>query len=142
MTHTKIDPCTPVMLDCGHQSTPQRWADGSGTPGYAREVGTDRRICYACADAREQADLLTHDRYTAYLTPTKPPEPPDWQLTTWTGGVLAWLTAPPTKGRHNIGGYLWRFRAVDVHGQYWYGTSPGPNMYARMRKVKGKPRGK
>jgi hypothetical protein len=41
-----------------------------------------------------------------------------------------------TCGRHNIGGTLYRFRATDVHGQKWYGTSPGPQMYARMHKAK------
>lgn len=123
------------LLSCGHPPTSDA---GCGT-GYATIRETNERICYACADARQVADLLTADRYVAYLkvpvhTPTSHTTTGS-TLTTWTGGTLArvtWLT----KSRHNIGGHLYHFNATDVHGQQWYGTSPGPGMYARMRKCK------
>lgn len=124
------------LLSCGHLPTSDA---GCGT-GYAITHDTNERICYDCANAREVADLLTADRYVAYLkvpehTPTSQPRHPKASLTTWTGCTLARVSRL-TKSHHNIGGYLYHFNATDVHGQQWYGTSPGPDMYARMRKCK------
>lgn len=120
----------PMMLDCGHMSTP------SGcTTGYAR-TSDERRICYSCADDSERDALKTVERFTAYLSNGPQGNETAYRLTTWTGGTLARVTSL-TRGNHNIGGFLYRFRAVDVHGGRWYGTSPGPGMYARMRRAKG-----
>lgn len=132
---------TPETLDCGHVSTPNGCAAGYAT----RSDNT--RICYGCANESQRAELKTADRFVAYLTvPVSTDE--DWAnrrpgavnaslLTTWSGGKLATVVSL-RRTRHNIGGYLYRFNAIDVHGQHWYGTSPGPNMYARMRKSKAR----
>lgn len=128
MAHT----LAPELLSCGHLSTPP--TSGCGAAGYAtRPDGT--RICYTCADASERESLKTARAFTAYLSNGAHSTPTGYHLTTWTGGILANVTTL-TRGNHNIGGFLYRFRAVDVHGQKWYGTSPGPGMYARMRRAK------
>lgn len=58
------------------------------------------------------------------------------KLTTWTGGTLATITRV-RKARNNFGGTTrYYFRATDVHGRAWYGTGPGPVMFARMRPAK------
>ena len=88
-------------------------------------------------DEAQRADLRTAQVYMAYLTGKPGSVYGDYELTTWTGGKLATVTYAQ-QGRHNIGGKLYRFRAIDVHGQHWHGTSPGPGMYARMRRSKGK----
>lgn len=116
------------VLSCGHPPTPD---SGCGT-GYATTRDTNERICYSCADARERESLKTQNTFAAYLSGDSK------HLTTWTGGVLAtvthrWFTSA---GGFARGTTITRFRATDVHGQRWYGTSPGPNMYARMRKAK------
>jgi hypothetical protein len=119
-------------LDCGHQPSPH----SEHTTGTAHTTD-GREICWTCADAEQREQLRTADTFTAYLTPVLTAEghTKGHALTTWTGGHLATVTVL-TCGRHNIGGQLYRFRAVDVHGAQWYGTSPGPQMYARMRKAK------
>ncbi len=111
-----------MILDCGHEPSPH----GEHTTGTAH-TADKREICWACADLEQREALKTANVYTAYLT--------NGALTTWSGGHLATITYLH-EGRHNIGGTLWRFRATDVHGGKWYGTSPGPGMYARMRKRK------
>lgn len=137
-TATTTDYTQPMMLDCGHMSTPSEY-----TAGYAR-TPDERRICYSCADASEREALKTAERFTGYFVV------PEWgtkdgklwhtitgsTITTWSGGLLARVTYF-SRGRHNFGGFLYRFRAIDVHGGRWYGTSPGPGMYARMRRAKG-----
>lgn len=127
---------TPELLDCGHLSQPQDWGNGSGLPGYASDRNSKRRICYDCADNEQRNDLKTHDRYVAYLTSTA--EGP--MLTTWPGGKLATITRIWDSA---IGGFMGRtlikrFQAIDVHGNRWYGTSPGFCMYARMRRSKSR----
>lgn len=127
-------------LDCGHvlHVPDATRATGTGASGYAR-TNEGRTLCYACAHDRAVADLLTSDRMVAYLNvPKHGVRDGGSTLTDWPGGTLARVTYL-TRGRHNIGGYLYRFTAIDVHGQHWYGTSPGPGMYARMRKAKRQP---
>lgn len=119
----------PTMLDCGHLSTPTGYVTGYAITPDAR------RICYTCADARELAALATADHYVAYLSNVSQGDDTHYRLTTWSGGTLARVTSL-NRGHHNIGGFLYRFRAVDVHGGHWYGTSPGPGMYARMRRAR------
>ena len=94
-------------------------------------------MCYDCANAGERDAIKTGDTYTAYLTLDKDRQLP--VLTTWPGGRLAnvtaiWETSAGGFARHVT---IMRFRAVDIHGAHWYGTSPGVGMYARMRRAKG-----
>lgn len=115
-----------AALDCGHRPSPH----GQHTTGTAHTTD-GREICCQCADDEQRRELKTEQTYMAYLSSDKT------RLTTWTGGELATITYLH-QGRHNIGGSLYRFRATDVHGQDWYGTTPGPGMYARMRRTKSR----
>lgn len=120
-------------LDCGHEPS----VHGEHTTGTAR-TRDGREICWECSHAGEVAAMSTADSYTAYLVDklgTPDISNPRYVLTDWPGKVLARVTYL-NKGRHNIGGSLYRFRAVDTKGAYWYGTSPGPGMYARMHRAK------
>jgi len=109
-------------LSCGHKPSPH----GEHTTGTAH-TPDGREICWACADAEQREELKTARDFTGYLS--------EKTLTTWTGGILANITRL-WKVRNNMAGNLLRFRAIDVHGQEWYGTSPGIGMYARMHKAK------
>jgi hypothetical protein len=115
------------LLSCGHPPTPNA---EPGT-GYATMRGTEERICYSCADDRERAALLTEHTIGAYLSSDGK------RITTWTGGTLMHVTKHTT-ARVGFGGTTRHYlRATDVHGAHsWIGTSPGPNMYARMRRAK------
>lgn len=128
-TTTTPRPDLTLPLSCGHLTTRTDFSPGyCGGSGYAT-MPDGARICYPCADAHERDHLRTARTATAYLASDKA------TLTTWTGGRLATVTQL-TRGRHNIGGHLYRFRATDGYGALWYGTSPGPGMYARLRRCK------
>lgn len=96
----------------------------SGGTGYA--YINDALICYACADKREAADLLTADRFTGYVSGD------GRHLTTWTGGKLGTLSLgafhPWSRDRQYV-------RAHDLHGQSWHGTG-APSMWCNLRKCK------
>ncbi len=122
-----------TFLDCGHEPTR---VEGSAGAGFGR--GTDGKTrCYSCCNAEEREALLTGDRYDAYLSGD------GLTLTTWPGGKLADVTRL-VKAR--TGGFGWQqhhryyFRAIDVHGAAWYGSTPGKGMFARMHRAKGKVR--
>ncbi len=124
------------LLSCGHEPSPH----GAHTTGTARR-SDGSAICWTCADREQRDALKTAQTYTAYLTHLKTDDGyvKASILTTWTGGHLANVTR---LWQTRIGGFLgrqtiYRFRATDVHGQQWYGTSPGPGMYARMHRAKG-----
>lgn len=115
-------------LTCGHEPSPH----GEHTTGTAT-LPDGREVCWACADDWAREDIRTGGTYFAYLSSD------GRQLTTWSGGRLADVTRL-SKSRH-FGFYgvsydVVHFRAVDVHGARWYGTSPGRGMYARMRRAK------
>jgi len=115
---------TQQLLDCGHPASDH----GPHTTGTAH-TPDGREICWECANKEERESLRTGNTYMAYLSGDGK------ALTTWTGGHLARVTrlwAVP----NNFAGRLLRFRAVDVHGAEWYGTSPGRGMYARMHRAK------
>jgi hypothetical protein len=115
---------TTTILDCGHVPTPQ--PPDSITTGY----GTTRdgqTLCFECCNTAERADLATADRYTAYLGGD------GTSLTTWTEAKLATVTRLYTV-RNNFAGKLYRFWAIAPGGVWWYGTTPGKGMYARMRR--------
>ncbi len=113
-----------TILDCGHVPTFPR---SELTTGYGTNPTTGKRSCFECCNKDEVESLKTASHYVAYISSDR------MRLTTWTGDTLTRITHLESNW-HNIGGKLYRFRAVDVHGQHWYGTSPGPGMYARMRK--------
>ncbi len=128
----------PIMCD-GHPDAP---AVGIA---QAKDTGADVGFCADCAAKVETDALLKADRIMAYLHVPESGQKngQHWHITTgstlqtFTGITLARVTYL-SRERHNIGGYLYHFRTVDVHGQHWYGTSPGPSMYARMRKCKAR----
>lgn len=133
-TMAKIDDIAGTIerLDCGHPES----AHSSITRGYAILHGI--KVCYDCAQSQEIADLKTAQRYTAYLTADGPYR---HSLTGWVGWKLATVTRlwETSAGGFCRGRNIMRFRATDVHGQKWYGTSPGVGMYARMHKAKSRP---
>lgn len=129
-----------MKANCGHDYEAQE----SGATGYAtlgtagthngRKLRKGAKICYACADAAERATLKTAERAFGYLSQDRQ------KITTWTGGELAVVRGirehkrrmPRTGAPYTIS----YFRARDVHGAMWAGSSPGPGMYARMRRMK------
>jgi hypothetical protein len=110
--------------DC-HEVKPVQHSGGTG---YARcnDPDGEHLVCYACADKRQTADLITHKKFTAYISGD------GHRLTTWTGGNLGRVFLgerhPWSRERH----YL---TARDVHGQRWHGTG-APGMWASLTKCK------
>jgi len=85
---------------------------------------------------REVNALKKSDHYGAYMSSNGK------TLTTWTGGHLGHITQTSDMNNSMVRrGYtsdkLLHFRATDLHGGTWHGTSPGPGMYARMHRTKG-----
>jgi hypothetical protein len=120
-----------MRADCGHEY--QGPGPEGGAAGYAtRQDG--KTVCYPCADDGERERLLTERSIFCYLSSDGK------TLTTWTGGKLMTVTSHKTArvgfrgidGKSPVRHYL---QAHDVHGAHcWIGTSPGPGMYARMRR--------
>jgi hypothetical protein len=117
------------ILDCGHTATPTETGLGTGVA-HATDGKT---LCYECADKAQRADLATSKTFTAYLSSDGK------HLTTWSGGILATILYSWERRVGFHGSKRTYFNAVDATGKHWHGTSPGRNMYARMRatKVKG-----
>lgn len=133
-TTSQDRPLPGDTLDCGHVLAPKPLETYYGT-GYAVD-GAGRTLCYACADDRHRAELLTEHETGGYLSGDGK------TITTWTGGVLMHVTSTKTArvgfrdvtGRRPIRYYL---QATDVHGaHHWTGTGAGPEMYVRMRRAK------
>ena len=121
---------TPKPLNCGHEPSPH----GEHTTGTGH-TADGRELCWECCNRDERDALRTAQHYSAYLTCT---EGGTYALTTWPGGELAKVTAiwETSAGGFARGTTIYRFRAVDDDGQRWYGTSPGPGMYARMHRAR------
>ena len=113
-------------LACGHEPSPH--SDFTTGTAYTTD---GREICWECADKEQRAALLTEKHYFSYLNSDAT------KLTTWSGGTLATIRRLWKVG-NNFAGTILRFRAIDVHGQEWYGTSPGAGMYARMHRKASK----
>ena len=111
--------------DCG--KVKPTGGHGCGT-GYARcnDPDGEHLVCYACTDKRETADLLTHDKFTAYVSSD------GCNLTTWTGGKLGTVSFGERHPWSRERNYL---RAYDVHRQSWHGTG-APGMYCNLRRCK------
>lgn len=105
---------------------------GIGT-GYATDQASGIRICYACADDQQRAKLLTETVVGAYVLDNGS------QITTWTGGHLMTIESEVTHGDwRSAFGPITYYRAVDVHGQRWYGKGSGRGMCITMRKNKAR----
>lgn len=121
---------TTTALDCGHEPTDHGRAFATG----AARTADGRRICYACADDEQRADMLTEPRFVAYLSSDQR------RVTTWTGGTLGAVTRYTTDaGRWSTFGIVHRcyVRVTDVHGNHWTGTGPVENGdYVRLRRIK------
>lgn len=116
------------MLDCGHEPSEHT----ESTTGYGVD-SAGKKHCYACCLAQDIESLRTEQHWTAYLASDGK------SLTTWPGGHLARITWSAVRKV----GFGWKpsrvyWNAIDVHGQRWHGTSPGPGMYARMHRSKGR----
>lgn len=80
------------------------------------------------ASQRQLAALRTAKRDVLYLSG-------DGKLvTTWTGDVAGRVTHL-LKRSSPIGRYFYNLRFTDIYGNHWTGTSPGPNMYVRARRM-------
>lgn len=129
-TTTTPRPDLTLPLSCGHLTTRTDFSPGyCGGSGYAT-MTNGAHICYPCADDRERDHLRTARTAMAYLASDKA------TLTTWTGGRLATVTQITRQPVTTSVDTLYRFRATDCHGAHWCGTSPGPGMYARLRRCK------
>jgi hypothetical protein len=103
---------------------------GNGvTTGYATLRDSGERICYACADAQQRADMLTADKYGVYLSSDGK------TLTTWTGGELARVTSETTSRTGFHGTKLTHIRAVGA-GAKWYGKGAGRGMCLTIHRAK------
>ncbi len=68
--------------------------------------------------------------FTAYLK--------DRKITNWTGVRLCTVTSRKEGRRGFHGSKIVSVRAHCIDGRNYVGTSPGDNMYARMRPAKGR----
>ena len=121
---------TIERLDCGHPES----AHSSITRGYAI-LPNGTKVCYGCAQRQELDDLKTAQHYGGYLSRV---EMQGLQITGWVGWKLATVTQSSITTLSAFGTRHSRvyFRAIDVHGNHWYGNSPGVGMYARMHRAK------
>lgn len=119
------------ILDCGHKPS-EHGEHTTGTAHFTNKDGTKTEICCACADERQRADLLTNDKYCAYVSSNGK------ELNTWTGGKLGTITAESQvrSWRNSSFGDLFAYSITDVHGQRWYGRGSGRGMLLTIRKCK------
>lgn len=120
-----------TTLFCGHEPT----KTDLPCAGYAINVAGET-FCYSCADAGARKAMAGAKTFTAYLSGC------GTKLTTWTGGTLARISRLTKVTRYGFGGryYAVTFRAESEDGAYWYGTSPGRGMLARMHRFQGRVR--
>lgn len=139
-------PATIETLDCGHAP---RWTpnkphpcgtcdpDRTETFTTGSATTTDgRTLCHPCAERMEADALPKESQVFAYLNASDPTHDIGACVTTWTGGVL-FPRVHFHRARVGFHG-AWRYylSATDATGARWYGTSPGPGMYCRMRRAK------
>jgi len=121
---------TETLLDCGHLPT----ADSGIGTGYAVRLD-DTKICYACADAAQVAEVedSATTLFLGYVTENT--------ITTWTGGVLGWVVRRMEgERRYSSLGMPMRWVSYDVgtyDGRRWYGRhniESGDALVLRVRK--------
>lgn len=115
------------VLDCGHPIGEH----SHFTSGYAT-TPDKRRICYACADARQREDLKDRSKpFGAYLSDD------GRKVTTWTGGELMTVTRETDwrifGSSRNRGSCV---SATDCHGKRWHGRGAGRGMCITLRPCK------
>ena len=102
-----------------------------GASGYA--VFGGQHICYSCADKQQREELLTAQRFCAYVSSD------GHSITTWTGGLLAYVTQsrPCKLSRRSFthGKSCLSITATDVHGNRWVGRG-SPGIAIKIRRVK------
>ena len=121
------------ILSCGHKPS----SHSEGTTGTARwnDNGVYKEICWDCSNNMQIEELKEANKYFAYISE-------DGQsIQTWTGKILMTIMHMyPLNNYWTKRGFtsddLYYIRAMDIHGQHWYGTGMGKNMYCRMRKYK------
>lgn len=115
------------LLDCGHPAS----AHGETDTGYG--VDPDgKKHCYECCHAKDREDMKTATSFFAYLSRDGA------SISNWAGRKLGTVTTSRNYKAWGFGGQHWRYsvRVVDLDGRRWYGTSPGPGMYCRLRPFK------
>lgn len=155
-SHEIVTAYADPILDCGHPPTDHPHKDL--TPGYGTDRATGRIMCWDCCNVATIADMRDAGTFGAYLTVREdlPADQRDaahkvltgfgkpyasvYQVTSWTGAVLARVTHM-SQTRAGFGGWnsafggggRWYFEAIDTNGKRWVCNSPGPGMYCRMR---------
>jgi len=114
-------------LDCGHVD------DWGGTASCRDRHGGS--LCRACAHASDLATFLaSEDRAFGYVSGDGK------HVTSWGGGNLAIITpCSKVRRRYTPSGGMYEqqtFRARDATGRMWAGVGPGPNMYAKLKRVR------
>jgi hypothetical protein len=115
-----------VALSCGHEPSPH----SEHTTGTVT-LPDDREVCWSCGDQWQREYMATHDQLDAYLSSDGK------SITTWSGGHLATVERGVSRKTGFCGATRMYLRAVDPTGKRWHGSSPGPGMYARLRKSSG-----
>lgn len=112
-------------LACGHAPSPH----GEHTTGTAH-MPDRREVCWECADAHQRERMRTESEIVAYLNTDGS------QVTTWSGGTLGTVTRRVTRRVGFHGSTRHYLTVCDTDGRMWHGTSPGPDMYARLHASK------
>lgn len=116
--------------DCG-KAIPKTPTGHVGGTGYALFGETREIVCYPCANTREREAMKAADVYGVYVSS-------DGQsLTTWTGGVLAFVTRETRiRGAGFHRSDIWTYRAKAPDGSQWYGRGAGRGMCLTIRRSK------
>jgi hypothetical protein len=123
----QFGPASFQCADCGPR--PLETSGNACGTGYAI-YGDDTMICYACADARQRAELLDRSGpFSCYVSSD------GRTVTTWTGGKLGDVVSSSLGG--GFGDRMLHVRVRDVHGGLWHGKGAGAGMSIRLRAMKG-----
>lgn len=97
-----------------------------GAAGYA--LIDSERVCYACADEQQRADIASSDVFSAYVSSDGS------TLQAWTGGRLGSTTIRERNQRSSFGDPMLSVWATDIHGGRWFGIGLGRGMLVNLRR--------
>lgn len=98
---------------------------------FGRDWSTESMHCYACCHAMDVQQLLDRSKpFGAYLSGD------GRTVTNWPGGALAQVYNLDSSRSGWHGSRIYRFRARDVHGNWWSGRGAGQGMYCTLRPMK------
>lgn len=109
---------------------------GTGRAVFTGPDGTERSLCYPCADRRERETVASSrpgERFVGYIAGD------GRHVTTWTGGTLM-VIRRESQTRAGFGGSMVQYWARDPLGRQWYGRGSGRGMCIRLRLTKSRMR--